>query len=50
MMQKMIAAPKVEPYKLKEQEIDMRAQLAELIASKLIDLAKLAGIYGKQEK
>ena len=46
MIQKIIAAPMLEPAKLQEQEADMRNQPAEIIASKLIGLAKLANIYG----
>ena len=48
-MGKIIQAQKVEPEKLQEQEADMRKQLAEQIAIKLIDLATLAGIYGERE-
>ena len=49
LMLKIVAAPKVEPAKVKEQEADMRDKLAEVIAIKLIELAKLADIRGKGE-
>ena len=44
MMQKRIEAPKVEQAKQVEQEADVRKQLVEVIASKLIVLDKLYGI------
>ena len=48
MIQKIIAAPKVEPAKLKkEQEEYVREMLAEAIASKLISLAQFANIDGE---
>ena len=50
MIQKIIAAPKVEPAKRKEQEEDMREKFAESIAGKLIELAKLANIDGEGEE
>ena len=48
-MSKIVAAPKVEPAKLQEQEAAMREKLAEAIASKLLALVKSAGIYGEGE-
>ena len=49
LISEIIAAPNVEPAKLKEQEADMRVKLAELIATKLLELAKWAYIYGEAE-
>ena len=49
LISEIIAAPKVEPAKLKEQEADMRVKLAELIATKLLELAKWADIYDEAE-
>ena len=49
LISEIIAAPNVEPAKLKEQEADMRVKLAELIATKLLELAKWADIYGEAE-
>ena len=48
-MSKIVAAPKVEPAKLQEQEAAMREELAEAIASKLLVLVKSAGIDGEEE-
>ncbi len=39
----------MEPEKLKEQEADMRVKLAELIATKLLELAKWADIHGEAD-
>ena len=49
LMSKIVAAPKVDPAKLQEQEADMRDKLAEAIASKLLAFVKSAGIYGEGE-
>ena len=43
-MQNIIEAPKVEEANREEQEADVRKQLVEVIASKLIELDKLYGI------
>ena len=48
-MKKIIAAPKLDQEKQQEQEMDMRNTLAELIATKLVEFAQLAHIYGEGE-
>ena len=47
---RIVAAPKVEPEKLKEQESEMRVKLAEAIARKLIVLAELAEIEDNDDE
>ena len=49
LMANIVAAPKVDAAKVQEQEAEMRVKLAELIATKLLELAKLADIYGEAE-
>ena len=49
LMSRIVAAPKVEPAKLQEQEADMRDKLAEAVASKLLALVKASGIDGEGE-
>ena len=48
-MANIVAAPKVEAAMVKEQEADMRDTLAEIIATKLVELANSANVHGDGE-